>query len=127
MRNIQDDDLKLSYSNAFSLNKNAERDVIEEGESIATGFEISGNELKDGVPGEKNYSLSLAQVQSFKENSSIPSKSSLDQKASDLVGEAYIKLSENFNLKNEFSIDHNFNDINYNDLEANLILGNTSF
>ena len=127
MRNIQDDDLKLSYSNAFSLNKNADRDVIEEGESIATGFEISGNELKDGVPGEKNYSLSLAQIQSFKENTSMSSKSSLDQKASDLVGEAYIKLNENFNLKNEFSIDHNFNDINYNDLEANLILGNTSF
>ena len=127
MRNIQDDDLKLSYSNAFSLNKNADRDVIEEGESIATGFEISGNELKDGVPGKKNYSLSLAQVHSFKENSSIPSKSSLDQKASDLVGAAYIKFNENFSLKNEFSIDHNFNDINYNDLEANLILGNTSF
>ena len=127
MRNLQDDDLKLSYSNAFSLNRNAEPDVIEEGESITTGFEISSNDLKDGIPGEKNYSLSLAQVQSFRENTSIPSKSSLDQKASDLVGEAFIKLSENFNLKNEFSIDHNLNDINYNDLEANLILGNTKF
>ena len=44
-----------------------------------------------------------------------------------MVGEAYLKLSENFTLKNEFSLDHNLNDINYNDLEANLILGNTSF
>ena len=96
-------------------------------ESIATGFEISSNDLKNGITGEKNYSLSLAQIQSLRENKSIPSKSSLDQKASDLVGEAFIKLSENFNLKNEFSIDHNLNDINYNDLEANLILGNTSF
>ena len=127
MRNIQDDDLKLSYSNAFLLNKNAEPDVIEEGESITTGFEISSYELDEGLKGDKNYSLSLAQVQSFKENNSIPSKSSLDQKASDLVGEAFIKISENFNIQNEFSLDHNFNDINYNDLEANLILGNTSF
>ena len=127
MRNLQDDDLKLSYSNAFSLNKNAEPDVIEKGESIATGFEISSSDLKNGVTGGKNYSLSLAQIQSLRENKSIPSKSSLDQRASDLVGEAFIKLSENFNLKNEFSIDHNLNDINYNDLEANLILGNTSF
>ena len=38
-----------------------------------------------------------------------------------------VKLSENFTLKNEFSLDQNLNDINYNDLEANLILGNTSF
>ena len=30
-------------------------------------------------------------------------------------------------LSNKFSLDHNFNDVNYNDLEANLILGNTSF
>ena len=127
MRNIQDDNLKLSYSNAFSLNKNAEPDVIEEGESITTGFEISSNEIKNGMPAEKKYSLSLAQVHSFKENSSIPSRSSLDQKASDLVGESFIKLGENFNLTNEFSIDHNLNDINYNELEANLILGNTSF
>ena len=51
----------------------------------------------------------------------------MDQKASDLVGEAFIKISENFNLNNEFSLDHNLNDINYNDLEANLILGNTRF
>ena len=127
MRNIQDDDLKLSYSNAFLLNKNAEPDVIEEGESIATGFEISSYELDEGLTGDKNYSLSLAQIQSFKENNSIPSRSSLDQKASDLVGEAFIKISENFNIQNEFSLDHNFNDINYNDFEANLILGNTSF
>ena len=127
MRNIQDDDLKLSYSNAFLLNKNAQPDIIEEGESITTGFEISSYELDEGLKGDKNYSLSLAQVQSFKENSSIPSKSSLDQKASDLVGEAFIKISENFNIQNEFSLDHNFNDINYNDFEANLILGNTSF
>ncbi len=127
MRNIQDDNLKLSYNNLFSLNKNSQPDVIEKGESVTVGFEISNNELKDGIPGEKNYSLSIGQVHSFKENESIPSRSSLDQKASDLVGEAYLKLSENFTIKNEFSIDHNLNDLNYNDLEANLILGNTSF
>ena len=38
-----------------------------------------------------------------------------------------LKLKDNFSLKNEFSLDHNFNDINYNNLEANLILGNASF
>ena len=127
MRNLQDDGLKLSYSNIYSLNKNSQEDVIEIGESIAAGFEISNNDLIDGNPGEKNYSLSIAQVHNTEEIVKIPSRSSLDQKASDLVGETFIKISENFTLKNEFSIDHNLNDINYNDLEANLILGNTSF
>ena len=53
MRNIQDDNLKLSYANLYSLNKNSQPDVIEEGENITVGFEISGNDLKDGVPGKK--------------------------------------------------------------------------
>tara|TARA_B100000579_G_scaffold391656_1_gene367033 strand:+ start:1204 stop:3558 length:2355 start_codon:yes stop_codon:yes gene_type:complete len=127
MRNIQDDDLKLSYSNLFSLNKNSHPDVVEKGTSATMGFEISNNDLEENTPGDKNYSLSIGQTYNFNENSSIPSKSSLDQKASDLVGEAYLKLSDNFTLSNKFSLDHNFNDVNYNDLEANLILGNTSF
>ena len=127
MRNLQNDGLKLNYSNLFMLNKNSQPDVIEEGTSAVMGLEISNNNLEDSKPGEKNYSLSIGQIYNFQENSSLPSTSSLDQKASDLVGEAYLKLSDNFTLSNKFSVDHNFNDINYNDLEANLILGNTSF
>ena len=127
MRNLQNDGLKLNYSNLFMLNKNSQPDVIEEGTSAVMGLEISNNNLEDSKPGEKNYSLSIGQIYNFQENSSLPSTSSLDQKASDLVGEAYLRLNDNFTLSNNFSVDHNFNDINYNDLEANLILGNTSF
>ena len=127
MRNIQNDDLKLSYSNLFSINKNTQVDVIERGTSATLGVEISNNNLENGDLGDKNYSLSFGQVFNFEENNNIPSRSSLDQKTSDLVGEAFLKLSENFSLKNEFSLDHNFNDVNYNNLEANLILGNASF
>jgi LPS-assembly protein len=127
MRNIQNDDLKLSYGNLFSINKNAQVDVIEKGVSAIYGVEISNNDFDDNLLGKKNYSLSLGQVYNMEENTSIPSRSSLDQKASDLVGEAYLKLSNNLTLKNSFSVDHNFNDINYNNLQANLMLGNTNF
>ena len=57
----------------------------------------------------------------------MPSRSSLDQKASDIVGNAAVNLGKNFSLSNQFSIDHNLNDLNYNDLEASFLLGNTSF
>ena len=127
MRNIQDDDLKLSYSNLFSLNKNSQGDVIEKGTSIALGVELSNNDLVDEVPGEKNYSLSIGQVYNVEENNDIPLRSSLHQKSSDLVGKGYFKFNENFRVTSEFSFDHNFNDVNYNDLGANLILGNASF
>jgi LPS-assembly protein len=127
MRNIQDDNLKLSYGNLFSINKNTQVDVVEKGVSAIYGVEISNNDLDGNVPGKKNYSFSIGQVYNIEENTSMPSRSSLDQKASDLAGEAYLKLSNNLTLRNSFSIDHNFNDINYNDLQANLILGNTNF
>ncbi len=127
MRNIQNDDLKLNYGNLFSINKNSQPDVLEDGISATYGIEISNNDLNGNVPGEKNYSLSFGQVYNFEENMSYPSRSSLDQKASDLVGEAYLKVSKNLSLKNTFSLDHNLNDINYNSLESNLILGNTNF
>ena len=127
MRNIDDDDLRLSYSNLFSLNKNSQIDVIEEGTSATLGFEISSNDINANNLGDKKYSVSLGQVYNFEESPLRPRKSSLDQKTSDLVGETYFKLNENFSISNTFSLDHNFNTINYNNMEAKLILGNTNF
>jgi len=127
MRNIQNDDLKLSYSNLFSLNKNSQGDVIEKGTGAAIGIELSNNELKDGIPGEKNYSLAVGQLYNVERNDDNPSRSSLNQRGSDIVGKGYLKLSKNLNLTSEFSLDNSFAGINYNDLTANLILGNANF
>ena len=127
MRNISDDDLKLNYKNLFSLNKNTQVDVVERGTSATLGLEISNNDFSNEISGQKNYSLSVGQVYNFDENTNIPSRSSLDQKTSDLVGEAFVRLSDNLTLKSDFNLDHNFSDVNYQDLQANLILGNTNF
>ena len=127
MRNIDGDNLRLNYSNIFTLNKNSQLDVVESGGSVAVGLEFSNLDFNNNQAGNENYSLYLGQVYSFEENSDMPSTSSLDQKVSDLVGKASIKFSENFSLSNEFSVDHNFNDINYNDLKANFMLGNAKF
>ena len=127
MRNIQDDDLKLSYSNLFSLNKNSQGDVVEKGTSMALGVELSNNEFVNGIPGEKNYSLSIGQIYNVEQNQDAPHRSSLHQKNSDVVGKGFVKLSKNINLTSEFSVDNSFAGINYNDLTANLILGNANF
>ena len=127
MRNIEEDNLRLNYSNIFNLNKNSQIDVVDSGNSLTAGLEFSNLDFINNQAGEENFSLYLGQVFSFEENSDMPSKSSLDQKVSDLVGEASVKISDNFSIKNEFSVDHNFNDINYNDLQANFLLGNARF
>ena len=76
---------------------------------------------------EKNYSLSIGQVHSFKGKQFYPHQKLSRPKSFGFSWRSLCKIGENFTLKNEFSLDHNLNDINYNDLEANLILGNTSF
>ncbi len=127
MRDIDEDSLKLSYSNLFAINKNSQLDVVENGASATIGFELSNLDFNENITGDENYSLYLGQVFNLKENFDMPSRSSLDQKVSDMVGIGKVKFSENFSIKNEFSIDHNFNDINYNDLKASLLLGNAKF
>tara|TARA_Y100000590_G_scaffold457362_1_gene609838 strand:- start:12321 stop:14669 length:2349 start_codon:yes stop_codon:yes gene_type:complete len=127
MRNIHDSGLKLSYSNLFALNKNSQLDVVESGTSAAVGLEFSNLDFHNNKAGNENYSLYIGQIYNFEENFDMPSRSSLDQKVSDLVGKASIKFSENFSLNNEFSVDQNLNEINYNDLKASFLLGNAKF
>ena len=127
MRNISDEDLRLNYSNLFEINKNSQLDVIDSGTSAAIGLELSNLDFSNNKTGEENYSLFIGQVYNLESNFDMPSQSSLDQRVSDLVGKASIKFNENFSLKNEFALDHNFNDINYNDLKASFLLGNAKF
>ena len=96
MRNIHDDDLRLNYSNLFSLNKNSQIDILESGTSATYGFEFTNLDYENNVTGKENYSLFIGQIYNFEENFDMPSRSSLDQKASDVVGRASVKFSENF-------------------------------
>ena len=58
----------------------------------------------------------MAQVISEKENKKMSSKSSLDEKISDLVASMNYKLNDNVSLKYDFAVDQNYNEFNYNDL-----------
>ena len=128
MRNIKDDDTKLTYSNLFSLNKNSQIDVIEKGTSIALGLEFSGNELdENNIPGDENYSFAIGQVYNMNKNNDIPIRSSLNDQTSDIVGKGFVKINENLKLENEFSLDQNLNEVNYNEIGTNLITGNLNF
>ena len=127
MRDIDDDNLRLSYSNLFNLNKNSQMDVLENGLNATLGVELSSLDFNNKITGDERYSLYVGQVYSLEENFDMPARSSLDQQASDIVGRSLVKLNDNFLLKNEFMLDHNLNDINYNDLNASLIMGNASF
>lgn len=123
MRNLKSKDVMLNYSNIYALNKTSE---IEDGLSAILGIDYKLNEKKDGHENEK-LSLSLGQVFSHKENSDMPSKSSLDQKTSDVVGVINYNFSEIGKIDYKFSVDHNLEDFNYNNVSTILNFGKVQF
>ena len=73
------------------MNKTSE---IEDGLSAILGFDFKINEKVKGKDLREKLSLSLGQVFNYEENKDIPSKSSLDQKMSDVVGEINYNFSK---------------------------------
>ncbi len=123
MRNLKSDGTTLNYANIYALNKTSE---VEDGLSAILGIDYNINEKKGNSETEK-LSLSLGQVFSNKENSNMPSQSSLDQKSSDVVGMINYNFSEIGNIDYKFALDHNLNDFNYNDVSTVLNFGKVQF
>ena len=124
MRNLSEKDEIFNYTKLYSLNKTSE---IEDGLSAIVGFDFKTNQKgPDGNEKEK-LSLSLGQVFNHEKNKDIPSKSSLDQKMSDVVGEINYNFSEMGNIGYKFSLDHNLNDLNYNEVATELNFGKVQF
>ncbi len=121
MRNLSSKDVTLNYTNLYAMNKTSE---IEDGLSAILGFDYK---INDNVTNNEKLTLSIGQVFNYKENEDIPSKSSLDQKMSDVVGEINYNFSEIGNIDYKFSVDHNLNDINYNEVATELNFGAVKF
>jgi len=124
MRSLASKDIFLDYTNLYSLNKTSE---IEDGLSAVLGIDYKINEKnRDGLDKEK-FAISLGQVFNHKENIDMPSKSSLDQKTSDVVGEINYNFSEIGKIDYKFLLDHNLNDLNYNNIFTELNFGKIKF
>ena len=117
MNDLKTKDVNLNYTNLYALNKTPE---IENGLSAILGFDYKINEKNDGNINKEKLSLSLGQIFNHKENRDLPSKSSLDQKTSDIVGDFKYNFSEIGKIDYKFSLDHNLNDLNYNEITTEL-------
>ncbi len=124
MRDISTKDVTLNYANLYALNKTAE---VESGMSAILGFDFKTNQKEIGKVDKEKLSLSLGQVFNYEKNEDIPSKSSLDQRMSDVVGKINYNFSEIGNINYNFSVDHNFNDLNYNEISTELNFGKVKF
>ena len=121
MRDISSKDETLSPTNLYALNKTSE---IEDGLSAVLGFDFKINEKDNN---KEKISFSLGQVFNLEKNKNIPSKSSLDQKMSDVVGQFNYNFSEIGKVDYKFLLDNNLNNLNYQEVSTELNFGKIQF
>ena len=112
MRKEIENGYRLTPLSAFSIDKLDNEKNFETGLSGTIGFDYSINK------NNKDFDFSIAQIINNKENKKMHSKTSLDEKLSDIVGESSLKLNDQSKISYNFSLDQNYSDINYIDFET---------
>ena len=121
MKNYSNSERRINTGNIFSLTILGLEDSFEEGKSITLGLDYKKELLQD----INNYfELNLATVFRDKEQPFIPSKTTLHKKNSNLFGYATYNFPENIKINYNFAIDNNFNQIEYNEIEAMFAVNN---
>ena len=100
----------LDPLNAFNMNRLDNINNYETGLSASIGLDY------EFTKEDQKFDFSIAQIINEKENKKMHSKTSLDEKLSDLVFNSNFKVSENFKIKYNGAVDQNYKDINYNDI-----------
>ena len=108
---------RLNPTKAFSMDR---LDNINNFENGLTGVFGIDYQIKNN---DQNFDFSLAQVINSEENKKMSDQSSLNEKVSDLVGEASLNFSNKFNLSYDFALDQNYKELNYNDLGTKMNFG----
>ena len=114
----------INTDNVYSFDRAGQGSAIEGGEALTLGSEyILNNNIRDLLK------FNIATNFRTEENRDLPETSTLGQKTSDTFG--YIKLDPNKNIDigYKFSLDNNFNTMNYNLFNTTLSVNNfvTSF
>ena len=105
---------RLTTNDAFNIDRLSNINNFETGNSLSLGidYEIKKNDLD-------KFNFSVAQIISEKENKKMGTKTSMDEKLSDLVGSTKFSINEKINFNHQFAIDQNYQEINYNDFGIN--------
>ncbi len=104
---------RITPLTAFSMDRLENINNFETGLSATVGFDYEINE------NNKKFDFSVAQIINENENKKMASKTSLDEKLSDLVGSSRVEINEKLDLIYNFSLDQNYKDFNYNEFNSN--------
>ena len=118
--------VRLTPSNIFNMDRVNELDVVESGLSASIGIAYEKTIVNNkNTNAEKNLSISLGQIINEKEDKDRPTP--LDQRFSDLVGEVLWDPNSKVKLKYNFNLDQNYETFNYNEVSSNFLYGPTTF
>ncbi len=127
-RNISKESKTLNYSDLYKLNKIKSIDKVDTGSSISLGFDFKINNLtKNNEIKNEQFKFSLGQIINVKENRDMPSKSTLNEKMSDIIGETSFSFNENAKITNNFLLDQNLREFNKNQIDLDIVYPKTSF
>ena len=120
MKNYSTTSRTIDPTNIWSINRFGLSDSFESGRSLTLGINYS-NERKNNLDQINNYfEMKLATVVRDKEEKFVPNSSTLNRKNSNLFGSIINDFSENIGVGYNFSLDNDFNSIEYNEIFTKL-------
>ena len=123
MKNHSSSNNDINVGNIFSIDRFGLGDSYESGKSLTFGVDYRKETLSDI---NKFFDMKLASVIRDEEENLIPNKTTLNKKTSNIFGSITTNYLENLEFSYNFALANNLNEIEYNDLNTKLSLGNFS-
>ena len=116
MNKSNSNDTMLTTDNIFSLNRMNSDELIEKDLSFNLGLDWEWAEKNNDIRTKKKSNISIGQVIKLRDNYDMPTKSSLQNKMSDIVSKVGYYDPQYFNVTIKSTFDNQLNHIYYNDL-----------
>jgi LPS-assembly protein len=117
------DDHNLYSKNIFNLDRLESSSNFEGGTSLAYGFDY---EIDIKNNSKTNFSIGQI-INEKKNNKKMPASSTLDNRFSDVIGNLNYKSNKNLEINYNYSIDQNFKEMTYNEVDGDFNFGNVNF
>ena len=122
MQNAKSNDITLNTDNLFSINRMNSDELIEKDFSLNLGLDWLWKEKNINQTNPSEASFSAGQVLKFNNDLDMPTKSSLQNKNSDLVTKVTYLSPGNFDFKMKNTLDNSLNHAYYNDVTLKTFL-----
>ena len=107
-------DRKIDNINVFQKNRLGLSESLEGGQSLTLGTEYKVNQIN----GSNILKINLAQIYRDNNDNNLPTKSTMNNKVSDLFGDIKLNTNKYLNFEYNFSLDNDFETLNYNMIES---------